>query len=251
MNVELYRFACGHEQWCYTSAEPISYQNTTYQPIAINRTAPTYSGDRGSAAIQIVLPYDNELARQFSLFVPAFTTWVTVFRIQRNHDEAVVYWQGRIRAVTWQNIRAELQCESLTGMMQRHGLRSSYQLNCNHMLYDRYCQLSREAFKISATVESVQDNIITFTDFKEKPDDWFTAGFAVFRQHDYRMVINHQGNSITILLPFENLKPDNTIIAFAGCNRSFEQCKQKFNNTINFGGFPYIPTKNPFESGID
>ena len=33
--------------------------------------------------------------------------------------------------------------------------------------------------------------------------------------------------------------------AFAGCDRSFSTCQSKVGNALNFGGFPWIPAKNP------
>ena len=37
---------------------------------------------------------------------------------------------------------------------------------------------------------------------------------------------------------------------FAGCDHTVDTCDQKFDNVINYGGWPYVPSKNPFESGI-
>jgi hypothetical protein len=36
----------------------------------------------------------------------------------------------------------------------------------------------------------------------------------------------------------------------AGCDRTRATCVAKFNNLANFMGFPYIPTKNPYSSGL-
>jgi hypothetical protein len=36
--------------------------------------------------------------------------------------------------------------------------------------------------------------------------------------------------------------------AYAGCNRTLDECKTRFDNVANFGGMPFIPTKNPFGS---
>jgi len=42
------------------------------------------------------------------------------------------------------------------------------------------------------------------------------------------------------------LKSGMEIRAYAGCNRTIQECSSKFNNTLNYGGMPFIPTKNPF-----
>jgi len=33
---------------------------------------------------------------------------------------------------------------------------------------------------------------------------------------------------------------------YPGCDRVRATCESKFDNLDNFGGFPWIPTKNPF-----
>ena len=40
------------------------------------------------------------------------------------------------------------------------------------------------------------------------------------------------------------------IYMYAGCNKLNTTCKDKFDNLHNFGGFPYIPTKNPTSRSI-
>lgn len=37
---------------------------------------------------------------------------------------------------------------------------------------------------------------------------------------------------------------------YPGCKKTSTWCRVKFNNISNFGGFPFMPRENPFESGI-
>ena len=37
-----------------------------------------------------------------------------------------------------------------------------------------------------------------------------------------------------------------TVTLYPGCTKSRAVCKNKFDNLNNYGGFPWIPTKNPF-----
>lgn len=41
-----------------------------------------------------------------------------------------------------------------------------------------------------------------------------------------------------------------TLTIFAGCDKSLQACTNIFNNINNFGGFPFIPYKNPTTSGV-
>ena len=41
-----------------------------------------------------------------------------------------------------------------------------------------------------------------------------------------------------------------TVDVFAGCDHSLAICESKFANVINYGGFPFVPIKNPFNSSL-
>ena len=40
-------------------------------------------------------------------------------------------------------------------------------------------------------------------------------------------------------------RADGFITLSRGCSKTVSDCKNKFNNISNYGGFPYIPAKNP------
>jgi hypothetical protein len=37
-----------------------------------------------------------------------------------------------------------------------------------------------------------------------------------------------------------------TVNLYPGCNKSMDHCINRFDNILNYGGFPWIPGKNPF-----
>ena len=39
------------------------------------------------------------------------------------------------------------------------------------------------------------------------------------------------------------------ITLYPGCDHTRATCAAKFANLDNFGGFPWIPTRNPFDGG--
>lgn len=66
-----------------------------------------------------------------------------------------------------------------------------------------------------------------------------------------RSIVSQVGATLTLQIP---LPPGEyagaTVTLYAGCDGSATACETRFNNTASFGGYPYIPIKNPFETGL-
>jgi hypothetical protein len=81
---------------------------------------------------------------------------------------------------------------------------------------------------------------------------WFIGGFVeIVGSSDFRMVLDQDGDDLELLLPF--VTTPTLVNVFAGCSHDPESphgCGPKFDNGDNYGGFFYVPTKNPFETGI-
>jgi len=53
-------------------------------------------------------------------------------------------------------------------------------------------------------------------------------------------------------LPFSTSPMGQTVKCNKGCkHRVTADCLNRFANTANYGGFPYVPKKNPFQTGLD
>lgn len=251
--VELYEFVRGVDRWRYTSAnQPVTYGQQTYDPVPIQRSDIGRARETESGRLTLRVPRDHEVAALFRVYVPASTMWLTIYRRHLTDAdlETLVIWQGRVRSVAWSGSEARIDCESSVAMLKREALRLSYQRLCNHMLYSSACGVSQDAYRTPVTVTAVSDTTITAAEFASQPDGWWTAGLLVRNGEDYRMIMSHAGQDVTVLLPFEGLQAEDVLDAYPGCDRSRSTCESKFNNLLNFGGFPFIPVKNPFESGV-
>jgi len=60
------------------------------------------------------------------------------------------------------------------------------------------------------------------------------------------MITGHNSDVITLSAVPPGLAVGNAITLYSGCDRTLATCHSKFGNSENFGGFPLIPTKNPF-----
>ena len=52
------------------------------------------------------------------------------------------------------------------------------------------------------------------------------------------------------VFPKDYISLGDDVIAYAGCDKLNSTCHTKFNNIVNFGGFPFIPSDNPFTGTI-
>lgn len=152
---------------------------------------------------------------------------------------------GRMGKITILDGRAKTEFMSLTDHLNmqigRHILPT-----CDAELGDSKCGVDLASYTVSGTITSVTDNQ-TFTDSdRTEDDDYFTYGKITFTSG------NNNGLSMDIKdfasgqfklmesMPYD-VTVGNTYEAVAGCNKEFSTCKDKFNNGVNFRGFPHLP----------
>lgn len=271
--VELYKFTAGTLTFRFTSAQdeqivgvtaPVNIQGT-YEPIPIHRGRVQASADGARKdGIQIEMPSSNEFAQRYINIVPGVRSRLEIFKFHRGDTptpEFITVFKGDIQTVSFtkQGRLATMQVLSLARAKGRAIPRFTYQGPCNHMLYDARCKISEtdpsfEKFLTVASIDST-NTVLTVTGAGGFPSlDFFVSGFLEF-DDDFRTVVKQDGigeEDLTILVPFLNSPVGQTIRCLAGCQlRLTLDCDLKFANVINFGGFPYVPKKNPFVTGVD
>jgi hypothetical protein len=75
----------------------------------------------------------------------------------------------------------------------------------------------------------------------------FGGGGEIIVGNAHRTIIGHNGTQITIDRPFSAaVIAGSPFTAYAGCNHTPQCCREKFDKIINFGGWQYLPVKNPY-----
>jgi len=257
--IEVYSIALGSETFRYTSAEDaISLGADVYEPVPIARGSIAQGSDASRRELVITLPGDNEFARRYTLVVPGERATVSIIRLQRDESPTfatqVLVYKGRVQAVRFSDDgkTAEVALQSIESAKSQRIPRFTYMGMCNHVLYDQGCKVDPNLFSVTDAVSAVVGNVITVPAAAGFADGFFTGGFAKpAAQSDYRMVLSHVGASLTLLLPFAEDVVGQSVQVFAGCDRRLTgDCSNKFDNAIEFGGFAFVPKKNPFE-GLD
>ena len=246
--IELYLFIQGVNVWAYTSApDAVVYDSYTYTPTAISRDRIKQNTDVFKNALNLKFPKSNPFAAQFMGQTPDFTTTVTVYRGHVGETDYIAYWKGRVVNAEVSGNSISIQCESIFTSIQRPGLRAKFEYTCRHALYSGLCGASAATYGINDQIVEITNSSTKFniTDCASYPDGWFTGGILLVGTYR-RFIVNHVGTIITVSRPLLEAAANDYAVVYPGCDHTMTTCKNKFNNILNFGGFPWVPTKNPF-----
>lgn len=139
--------------------------------------------------------------------------------------------------------------------------RHYFQRTCGHVLgHPKTCKVDLAAFTHAGTIDEVAPGQKMVTVSFTPPGgvaDYFRAGVLIHNPTGQRAGIEWSdgagaGGKVRLKLSFWNLAftPGDTISAVAGCRHTVEDCETKFSNLPNYGGFPYVPTRNPALHGV-
>lgn len=128
-----------------------------------------------------------------------------------------------------------------------------YTATCSADLGDTRCKvdLTGAAYRGAGTVVTVPaTSSFAASGLSAFDDGWFTAGKLTFTGGANAGVSvevkSHVSDGAVVLLTLwqampEPIGPGDTFTVTAGCDKRFTTCHDRFNNVVNFRGFPHIP----------
>ncbi len=259
--VELYKFEVGGVDFLRTSSQEDFVVNIpdplegTYVATALSRSAVNQAAGRSqNGALDVTILASDPIVTRYIVTPPGQRALLTIIRIHRSDpdEETIIYWQGEIRSIQFkeEGREAKLLVDQFTSAHRRQIPRFTFSATCNHTHYDARCKVDKDdpAFRKDLAVTSESGNVYTVSTAGSFGANFFVAGYMEFNG-DFRSIAAQAGDLITVNLPFSESLVGQVAFLRAGCKlRIAEDCDAKFSNAINFGGFPYIPVKNPFES---
>lgn len=254
--IRLYRFAALSRNYLYTNdAESQVFLGSTYEPINIEDTSLEVGPASGSVrSFNIVVPYDCDLAEDFGGVTMPDRLELTAYRVHRGEDwttEYKVMWKSKVVGIARQGRQLALICVGIAQSALASNMNSIYyQQSCNHRLFDERCKVSKVANTALSTVVIASDDAVEV--FNDGWDDHgLRAGTIVNnRTQEQRLILDNVANIVAIGFPFYDILPGDEVQLIRGCNHSFSECGVKFSNIANYGGYPYVPDRNPFNGGI-
>lgn len=254
--IELYFFTRGARAWRYTSASH-DFSITTplapnqwgrYAARAIQRGEIGQSPEPARAALKLRVEPDIDLLDEFRSIPASGEMSLTLIRLHHGDadTEAVTLWMGRVLGARFAPDHAELDCEPVTVSLARNGLRRLYSRTCSHALYDSGCRITpAPASAAVVTVNRVKIGIAP----PQIPGDYAGGWLETIDGSQRAMIVDNDTGTVTLLYPLP-LEPGQAVRLYRGCDHTAQTCAAKFNNLDNFGGFPFIPDKNPFSTGV-
>ena len=250
----LYYFKYGTEPnafFAYTdSEEKIVYEGVTYNPIPITMGNITASGNLDKSTFTISVPKTAGLAELFMFYPLGSTVSVIVRQGHVNDGEYLVVQNGRNTSSRRSASQVDISFQPITTMMLRVGLRRHYQLSCPHALYGEGCFANKLAATVNSTVINAAGSKLTLpVNWNVIPIEKYIGGMVGWMTSigkEYRTILRTPSATVLSLSgPLQQLKVGDPVEIILGCNHQMNDCLNMHNNIHNFGGMPFIPTKNP------
>ncbi len=248
--VELYDFVVDTVTYRYTSgAVAFEYESEDYTPIAIEREAVVVSSG-GMDELTVTIPTSCTFVQDIAFDVPPQNMYLTIYRYQPNSATAVILWSGRIMPLTVQGPVTMVRSPSIVDDALRTQIPSVVaQALCNHTLFDANCGIERGDFDLVTTANTINGLEIVVASVGAAIDNFYRAG-EIWIGNQKRTIITQVGTTLTLLWPFPvSIEDPVACTIYAGCDHTVKTCRDKFANVENFGGYPFLKWKNPFENG--
>jgi len=271
--VELLTFANGNDVFRRTnSVKTVTVGANDFIPLAYSRSQFSQSKDSDDNNITMQVPNVFELVALYSGVFTSFTTTVTIerFHLDDPGNEIVVIWKGTLASINHQEDEAQLLLQPLTSG-QEITPPDTFSGLCNAFLFQSPgCLLTRTDFRFIATLNAVDASglELTFNGLRLEAetidgvqggptgplssaelDIYWSGGYIQTGAGEVRDIVegNISGDpdTVRIILPFRDFIVGEGANVFAGCDLSIATCHKKFNNAINFQGYPYIPEIDP------
>lgn len=249
--IDLYKFEGSFNTYRYTNyVDDITNSEGTYEAIPIERSRLETGTQENDVNLDISLPFDNPMVEAYMRVNTPPKLKMELWRVHPdNFNDTLLLWTGEVISWSVEKRVAKLRVPSLFGYLLTQALpRPKYQAPCNHVLYDEFCGVNPASFSHTTTVSTISGNTITIA-ANPFADGLCNAGEMIIGL-ERRMIISNTGTTFTVSSAFADAAVSDAVTIRQGCNRSFTQCKAKFSNGINFGGFPYVPDRNPFNSSL-
>lgn len=255
MEVELYAFSSSNAQFYLTPHEfDVDLDGTPYTSLSIERNELALGAEAAKSALELKLPPSCDLVRHLlAASLTGDTTSVTL-RIGRRDSWGDYWWlsgtrwMGRVLGVEIDADATRIRCESAQVSLKRIGLRRLYSRKCSHVLYSSACGAS--PITDSAFVLDVYGrNVELDGGVPGSVSGGLAGGWLQTPDGARHMIISDYGSGVELLYPVA-IESGTEVLLTVGCNHSTATCQSRFDNLDNYGGFPAIPSKNPFSTGV-
>lgn len=252
--IELFAIESDNKNFYQTSGPvDVVYLGKTYLSLRnepIGHTEINESAVSEKTSVSVTVSMSNPLAVEY--FGKYLERPVVLTLFQQDGTGTDVAWKGRLLATKQDGpTGCALVFGSVFSALQHPGLREFYQYTDNHVMYSAQSGVNMEDFAVPARVQSLTGTDLILTTDPGKPAGWFDAGIAKGPDGTLRTISTQSGVNISLIHPWRQVASGDALTLYPGYDGTFEQCLDKFKAWEDFGGFPWVPGRNPFRQGLD
>lgn len=274
--VRLYRFQFQDAIWWYAQADRDieTPGGTTWAAAQIERDEIKQTAERAQDKLKIRMAYlRNPYASPLDIpvtqplgdlwhpYIPSDRVKVMCFDwMYGDTDPPRMAWSGEVADPTFTDVQLELTCEPWDSIGEAKGQGPKSQRACPKVPYSTGkfgCHLDPEDFTVAGTVTAIAGLTLTVPEFAAAPLSllqgefkWqrsVTAHNGVNAITERRTIMAHDGASVTLLYGGLGLGAASLACSgLPGCEGTWDACDAR-DNTINHGGAPQKPVKNPYD----
>ena len=219
--VMFFKFVRGTASWCYVSTDRFeTYNDETYTPASIERSAIRQGSERGRQNIKVTLPSNLPVAGNWRPYSPSETIALTVMIRHVGETDVLVDWVGRIVSPKFGGDVLELTGEPSKTRGRRQGGDRRWQVGCDLVLYGKgvgLCNLDPEATPVPGVLTVVDVLDLTAPEFADASRsllggrlEWIDE----FEETQFRTITAHDGELITIDSESTDLIEDLPVVAY-------------------------------------
>lgn len=256
--IELYQFVGTYTTWRLTNADTdqTNAAGTWDSTYAIKRTSlEEGTQEDDDISLDLQLHASHPMIADYAINEPPPALTMTLFRAHpADLDDTITLFTGEVISWKIEGRIAKIRVPSLFSFLFNGPLPPvKYQGPCNHKLGSTFCgvDMTSAANSQDTTISTISGNTVT-TAVSQFADGTCVAG-ELIAGDERRMITANVGTTFTIASPFSaEVVATDAVTIRQGCDHSLNGSNgcAKFSNWINFGGFPYVPNRNPYAGRI-
>jgi len=245
--MDLYKVRFLEDFYYFSSGEEdVEFDNTIYTKSPIARSELTL--ELTDSDVRIIVPMSLEPFNYFVLSSPSAQMELTIIDYISEYE----LFNGILKSVTYkiESGTAELRFGRREAFFDSEVPYRTYGTFCSFDLYSSECSVLKNSHRVlsSTFTLSLDKKSANVPELAGVEDNTFKYGYAYTSAAEAVFITLQVGS--TIFFDFPLIKRPTFLEIVKGCDKAFTTCGTKFNNSINFGGFPNIPAKNPVTESI-